>query len=82
MGNREDDKLVMKEFIDIAREHQYSDDMIFNIGMVCGSEQMYDKGYTLIQAFRKAIDFVLNGKNAIQTMEEILKMSGYDVSNH
>lgn len=78
MGNREENKLIMKEFIDIARENQYSDDMILNIGMVCGSEQMYDKGYTLIQAFRKAIDFVRNGKTATETMEEVLKMTGYD----
>ena len=82
MGNREEDKLAMKEFIDIARENKYTDSMIMNIGIVCGSEQMSDKGYTLIQAFRKAIDFVRNGKSATETMEEVLKMSGYDMSQN
>ena len=77
MNEREENKKVMGEFISIARENKYSESMIMNIGIICGSKQMHENGYTTYDAFIKAKEFVENGKTASENIYELLKLAGY-----
>lgn len=77
MGEREEKKKVMGDFISIARKNNYSESMIMNIGIVCGSAQMHESGYTTRDAFIKAKEYVEKGKTASENIYELMKLAGY-----
>ena len=77
MSEREENKKVMGEFISVARKNNYSESMIMNIGIICGSKQMHESGYTTYDAFVKAKEFAKKGKSASENIYELLKLAGY-----
>lgn len=78
MSEREETKKVMGEFISVARKNNYSESMIMNIGIVCGSKQMHESGYSTFDAFIKAKEYVEKGKTANENIYELMKLAGYE----
>ena len=78
MKNKGETISIMKDFVELARKKGYSESMLMNIGIICGSSQMVEKGYSTDIAFLKAIEFVENGKTESETLFELLKLTGYE----
>ena len=78
MKEREKRITVMKSFVERARENKYTESMIMNIGIICGSSQMAEHGYSTTEAFEIATKCVDKCKNEMETFCELLKLTGYE----
>ncbi len=70
-------KNKMSELAKISKEYKYTKDEFSIIATIVCSSQMYDNGYSSEQAIEKAIEYIENSKNANETINKLLTLSGY-----
>ena len=78
MAVSERTQIAIKNFVDLAESKKLNKNTIISIGVICGSAQMHEAGYTTEQAFIKATELLKANKSIEEIYKEILTMSGYN----
>ena len=72
----EKEKVLMRDFIEICKEKDYSEESVRIMGTMCLSKNAIEKGFSSLEMFTIATDYVREKKNereCIDSLIEILK---------
>ena len=72
----EKEKVLMRNFIEICKAKDYSEESVRIMGTICLSKNAIEKGFSSLEMFSIATDYVRENKNekdCINSLIELLK---------